>query len=588
MTLPLEDYGLIGDLETAALVSRTGSIDWLCLPRFDSDACCAALLGDERHGFWRIGPAFEGWSNRRGYRDDTLILESEFARGGNAARLIDFMPPRDGAPRVIRIVEGRQGQVPLRLELSLRFDYGQITPWLEPHEDATCAIVGPDLAAIRSPIPLRSTGAVLHADFTVSAGQRLAFSLAWGPSNAGVPPEIEPGRALATTEAYWRNWAGRFAFPTRWRDPVLRSLITLKALIHRPTGGLTAAPTTSLPEVIGGSANWDYRFCWLRDATFTVGALLNAGYHDEAVAWRDWMLRAIAGSPDRLRIMYRVDGGRHVPEWELSWLPGYAGSRPARAGNAAAAQRQVDVRGELIEAMHLMDHAGLRRPMRSTALEQALVEQLETGWRQPGHGLWEDRGEPEHYVYSKVMAWVGIDRFLRGAPVEVDPEVRQRLAGVREQIHAEVCERGYSARRGHFVQRYGTEALDGSLLLLAPAGFLPADDPRIEGTIAAIRRELMVDGLVLRKPRSQAPHEGAFLPCTCWLADCLSMQGRDEEAAELLEQVLAVRNDLGLLSEQYDPERRRLCGNFPQALSHLSLVNTALGLSGPVLERAGG
>ncbi len=588
MTRPLEDYGLIGDLETAALVSRSGSIDWLCLPRFDSDACCAALLGGEQHGFWRIGPAFDGWSLRRRYRDDTLLLESEFARGGNVVRLIDFMPPRDAAPTVIRIIEGQQGQVPLRLELSLRWDYGQITPWLEPREDAICAIVGPDMIAVRGPIPLHSTGAALNAEFTVSAGQRLAFSLAWAPSTAGMPPALEPERALAATEAYWRNWAGRFTFPTRWRGPVLRSLITLKALIHRPTGGLIAAPTTSLPEVIGGSANWDYRFCWLRDATFTVGALLNAGYHDEAVAWRDWMLRAIAGSPDRLRIMYRVDGGRHIPEWELPWLPGYEGSRPVRVGNAAAAQRQVDVHGELIEAMHLMDRAGLKRPAQGTALEQALIEQLETKWHDPGHGLWEDRGEPEQHVYSKVMAWAGIDRFLRNGPVDLNPEIRQRLTGVRQQIHDEVCDKGYSSRRGHFVQRYGTEELDASLLLLAPSGFLPANDPRIENTIKAIRRELMIEGFVLRKPRSQAPHEGAFLACTCWLADCLSMQGRNDEAGELLEHVLAVRNDLGLLSEQYDPDRRRLCGNFPQALSHLALVNTALGLSGPVLERAGG
>jgi GH15 family glucan-1,4-alpha-glucosidase len=370
---------------------------------------------------------------------------------------------------------------------------------------------------------------------------------------------------------------------------VLRSLITLKALIHQSTGGLVAAPTTSLPEVIGGSSNWDYRYCWLRDATFTIIALLNAGYHDDAIAWRDWMLRAIAASPDRLRIMYRVDGSRHLPEWTVSWLPGFAGSRPVRIGNDAAAQEQIDVHGELIEAMHLFERAGISRPSHGLALERALVDRLETVWTDPGHGLWEARGEPKHYVYSKVMAWVGIDRFLKGSK-PANPEDRDlfaRLNALRQAMHQEICQKGYSTRRGHFVQHYGSEKLDASLLLLAPIGFLPIDDPRIRGTIEAVQRELTEDGLVHRKPPAESGGEGAFLPCSCWLADCLSMLGQDQQAAALLERVLEVRNDLGLLAEEYDLQRRQLCGNFPQALSHLALVNTALGLSGPVLVRAG-
>ncbi|HSU04288.1 MAG TPA: glycoside hydrolase family 15 protein, partial [Acetobacteraceae bacterium] len=447
MTCPIEDYGLIGDGETAALVSRNGSIDWLCWPRFDSDACCAALLGNDQHGFWRIAPAFAGWRSTRRYRTDTLVLETEFTRGGNTVRLIDFMPMRKGPPTLLRIVEGLRGQVPLRLELMLRFDYGLITPWLEPRGDVVCAIVGPDQVAFRSPVPVQSAAGKLSADFTVSAGQRLGFALAWGPSKEPPPSPVDPDAALAPTEGYWREWVARFRVHTPWRDPVVRSLITLKALIHAPTGGLVAAPTTSLPEVIGGEANWDYRFCWLRDATFTVGALLNAGYHDEAVGWRDWMLRAIAGSPDRLRIMYRVDGGRHVPEWTVSWLPGYAGSRPVRVGNGAAGQEQIDVHGELIEAMHLLDRAGIPRPEHGLALERDLVLRLENVWTDPGHGLWENRGEPQHYVYSKVMAWVGIDRFVRGtdAQTDADREIVRRLAGLRQAIHKEICEKGYSS-----------------------------------------------------------------------------------------------------------------------------------------------
>ena len=591
MSTRIEDYGLIGDGETTALVSRDGAIDWLCLPRVDSDACFAALLGDERHGSWRIGPAFEGWRSTRRYRPDTLILETEFARGANAVRVTDFMPMRDRTPVLIRMVTGLRGQVEMRYELGLRFDYGLLPPWQEMRPDGTVTgVVRPDQVALRGPVPLRLTDRQVGATFTVSAGQTLSFTLAYGWSRADPPPAPDAEQALAATEKYWRGWIGRFDRKTHWPDATRRSLITLKALIHRPSGGMLAAPTTSLPEVIGGKLNWDYRYCWLRDATFTVGALLNAGYHDEAIAWRDWMLRAIAGQPDKLRIMYRVDGARHLDEWQVKWLPGYEGSGPVRIGNAASDQEQTDVFGELIDAMHLMRQCGIESSPHADATERALLDRLEQTWPEHGHGFWEDRGKPVHYVYSKAMAWAGLDRFLKGAAQAggIDPETVARLTGLRGRIHDEVCEKGFSRARGHFVSQYGGRHLDASLLLLAPIGFLPVDDPRMAATIEAIARDLTEAGLVLRKPRSESPHEGAFLPCACWLADVRAMQGRADDARALLERVLSVSNDLGLLSEEYDTKRARLCGNFPQALTHLGVLNTTLGLSGPVLQRAGG
>ncbi|MEO8716347.1 MAG: glycoside hydrolase family 15 protein [Acetobacteraceae bacterium] len=591
MSRPIGDYGLIGDGETAALVSRDGAIDWLCLPRFDSDSCLAALLGDERHGSWRIAPAIEGWRSSRRYRPDTLILETEFARGGNAVRVTDFMPIRDGAPAVVRIVTGLGGQVDMRLDLALRFDYGLISPWMEAHPDGSAwGVVGPDLVVLRAPVPLQVGRDRIGAAFTVSAGQSLAFTLVHGSSNEDAPPAPDAARALAATEAYWRGWIGRFDKPTHWPEATRRSLITLHALTHRPTGGLLAAPTTSLPEAIGGKMNWDYRYCWLRDATFAVGALLNAGYHEEARAWRDWMLRAVAGQPDKLRIMYRVDGGRHLNEWEVKWLPGYENSRPVHVGNKAADQEQTDVFGELIDAMSLMRRAGIEPSEHARATERALLERLEQTWPQTGHGFWENRGDPLHYTYSKVMAWAGVDRFLRGAARDggADAETIARLTALRDAIHDEVCEKGFDKARGYFVERYGGHHIDASLLLLAPVGFLPVGDPRMAATIEAIARDLTEGGLVLRKPRDEAPDEGAFLPCACWLADVRAMQGRHAEARSLLERVLSVGNDLGLLSEEYDTTRERLCGNFPQALTHLGVLNTTLGLSGPVLQRAGG
>jgi GH15 family glucan-1,4-alpha-glucosidase len=590
MGAPLEEYGLIGDGEAAALVSRDGAIDWLCLPRCDSDACLAALLGDERHGSWRIGPAFEGWRATRRYRPDTLILETDLARGRNAVRVTDFMPMRRGPPAVVRRVTGLEGEVEMRFDLALRFDYGLISPWMQELADGSvCGIVGPDLVALRGAVPLRVAGNRIGASFTVAAGQTLDFTLAYGTSDKAMPPAPHPARALAATEAYWRGWIGQFDRPTQWPEATRRCLITLKALIHRPTGGLLAAPTTSLPEVIGGKMNWDYRYCWLRDATFAVGALLNAGYHEEAIAWRDWMLRAVAGQPDKLRVLYRVDGGRHVNEWQVKWLPGYEGSSPVTIGNDAADQEQTDVFGELIVAQDLMQRAGIPNSAHGLATQHALLQRLEETWPQDGHGFWEDRGDPRRYTYSKAMAWAGVDRFLQGAAQErTDPELIRRLAALRGRIHDEVCEKGFDTERGHFVASYGGRCIDASLLLLPPLGFLPVDDPRMAATIEAVARDLTEDGFVLRKPRDVSPHEGAFLPCTCWLADVRAMQGRDDEARALLARVLSVRNDLGLLSEEYDTRRRRLCGNFPQALTHLGVLNTTLGLSGPVLQRAGG
>ena len=592
MSKPIEDYALIGDGESAALVARDGSIDWLCWPRFDSEACFAALLGTEQNGRFSIGPDFQGWTIQRQYRPDTLILETSFSRGGNRARLIDFMPIRDGsAPTLIRIIEGDSGEVPLHLNFTPVFDFGLLPPWSEHHGPETvAATVGPHMVVLRGPEPLSFAGHSATATFTVKAGQRLAFTLTYSDSTKPLPAAPDASRDLRTTEAWWRSWAGRFSKPTRWRDPVVRSLITLKALIHHPTGGTIAASTTSLPEISGGSANWDYRYCWLRDATFTVSAMLNAGYHQEAEAWRDWMLRAIAGSPDKLRIMYRVDGIRHLPEWELGWLPGYEDSRPVRIGNQASAQEQLDVHGEIIEAFHLLAKAGIPRTSHGLEVETRLVERLEQVWADKGHDIWENRGEPQHFVYSKVMVWAGLDRFLRGPATsgQADPNLVARLIALRTRIHQEVCEKGFNRARGHFTRTYGGREPDGSLLLLPATRFLPIQDPRIEGTIAAIERDLMEDGLVRRKPRRESPDQGAFIACGFWLVDCRAMQGRTADAEALFERLLAIRNDVGLLSEEYDTARHRLSGNFPQTLSHLSLITAALGLSGPVLERSGG
>jgi GH15 family glucan-1,4-alpha-glucosidase len=595
VSAPIEDYALIGDGETAALVSRGGSMDWLCWPRFDSDACFAALLGTPEHGRWLIGPADTTAGGvtavGRRYQPDTLVVETDLATPGGTVRLIDFMPIRDGSSAVVRIVAGLSGAVPMRMDLRLRFDYGALPPWNEAAEDGVVAKVGPDLVVLHAPVPVRVHAHAAEAEFTVAAGQRLAFVLRYGPSNEPPPGTLDAEAALAATQGFWRDWIGRFDDRrTRWPEAVRRSLITLKAMIHRPTSGLVAAPTTSLPEAPGGDKNWDYRYCWLRDSTFTLSALVNAGYHDEAERWRDWLLRAVAGSPAEMRIMYRVDGGRHLPEWSVRGLPGYRYASPVRIGNAASTQLQIDVWGEVLESLHIGERAGLPGSKQADQVQAKLVEHLESVWKDAGSGVWESRQEPRQYTYSKVMAWAGIDRFLKGrASVECGEEMKYRLAALRAEIHGAVCREGWNEGLGAFTQYFGGQELDASVLLLPAAGFLPASEPRMASTIAAIGRELTQGGLVRRTAASGgSTPEGAFLACSCWMADCLNMQGRTDEAVAQLERVLAVRNDLGLLSEEYNVPGQHLAGNFPQALTHLAVVNTALGLSGPVLQRGGG
>jgi GH15 family glucan-1,4-alpha-glucosidase len=580
---------MIGDGRTAALVSREGSIDWLCLPRFDSDACCAALLGTARHGAWRIAPAGD-FTSRRQYQDHTLVLCTEFASGSARVRLTDFMDVTAEHPTVVRLLHGVQGTMRMRCIMAPRFDYGLVPPRIVPRDGAMLAVIGPDLLVLRAPVAfsIPEPGSV-SAEFDIAAGQSCAFVLSYGLSHLPPPAAVEPDDALARTLKFWRDWAGQFHFETAWREPVLRSLLTLKALVYRPTGGMVAAATASLPEVPAGTANWDYRYSWLRDATFTVSALLNAGYHDEARSWRDWMLRAIGESPENMRIMYRVDGSRRMKEWTVDWLPGFEGGAPVRAGNDSAAQRQIDVVGELLDALDLMARAGVEPTAQALQAERLLVGRLEQTWQDKGHGLWESRGRPENYTYSMAMAWAGLDRFLRGQRHDgTDPSRLRELHALRARIHDEVMENCWNRARGHFVDRFGGERVDASLLLLPLVGFLPASDPRMAATIEAVARDLEENGLVWRKPAGGDSSEGAFIACSCWLADCRSMQGRREEAVAILERVLSLCNDVGLLSEQYHPGLGCLTGNFPQALSHLGLVNTALGLSGPVLQRGGG
>ena len=592
MSHPIEDYALLGDGETAALLNRDGSIDWLCWPRFDDDACFAALLGTAENGHWLLAPMAPVTQRSRRCQDDTLVMETNFATAEGAIRITDFMPMRKGASAIVRIVEGLHGTTRMRCELRLRFDYGALAPWLESSASDVVARIGPDLVVLRAPVELAIGAGTVSAEFEVSEGDRRAFVLSYGRGHEPPPPPIDAAAALADTQAFWRGWIGRFDDgKTDWPAQVRRSLITLKALIHAPTGGLIAAPTTSLPEAPGGRLNWDYRYCWLRDASFTLCALLNAGFHEEAAAWRNWLLRALAGAPERLRIMYRVDGSRHLSEWMVDTLPGYRYATPVRIGNAASTQHQIDVFGEVLDALDVARRGGVATSTQETVTALAIVEHLEKVWNTEGSGVWESRAESRHYTYSKVMAWVGLDRFLRyhDGRGSVPPATIERVAALRQTIHDEVCREGWNEGLGTFVQHYGGQAIDASLLLLPLVGFLPADDPRVAATIATIQRELSEGGLIRRnKAKADGPNEGVFLACSCWMADCLNMQGRKDEARAQFERVLAVANDLGLLSEEYNVAGKHLAGNFPQALTHLAIVNTALGLCGPTLQRGGG
>lgn len=592
MTQLIEDYALIGDCQTAALVGRNGSIDWLSFPRFDSPTCLTALLGGPEHGRWLIAPLAPIKRVERRYRKGTLVLETDFETADGAIRVIDFMPPRTREADLVRIVQGLRGQVRVQMELILRPDYGSVVPWVEQTEDGIRAVAGPDALRLRTPVPVFGKAFTTVAEFGVHAGQRIPFDLIWRRSHEPEHDAPVPQSALEETEQWWREWASRSTYRGQWQDAVERSLITLKALTYAPTGGIVAAPTTSLPEHIGSVRNWDYRYCWLRDATFTLLALVNAGYLEEARAWREWLLRAAAAKPSQLHIMYGLAGERRLIEHELSHLPGYEGSRPVRIGNGAYKQFQLDVFGEVLDAMHECWVAGLAPGERGWRMERALVEHLETVWQEPDEGIWEVRGPRRHFTHSKVMAWVAVDRAIRGIEQFGLEGPLQRWRALRETIREEVCRNGYNAQRGAFVQYYGADLLDASLLMIPLVGFLPATDPRVRGTIEAIERELMHDGFVSRYKTVEAvdglpPGEGSFLLCTFWLADNLALLGRTEDARRLFEGVLAVRNDVGLLSEGYDPRARRLVGNFPQAFSHIGLIHTASNLSrGQILSPA--
>jgi GH15 family glucan-1,4-alpha-glucosidase len=586
MPLAIEDYAMIGDGHTAALVGRDGSIDWLCLPRFDSGACFSALLGGPEHGRWRVGPRDEAIAVRRRYREGTLILETDFETATGAVRVIDCMPLSNARWDVLRIVVGLRGRVPMRMELVIRFDYGSIIPWVSRHDGTLSATAGPDTLELHTPVRTRGERMTTRSDFEVGAGERVPFVLNYRPSHEPAQPAIDAEQALAQTGRHWLDWSRRCSFEGRWREPVLRSLLTLKALIYQPTGGIVAAPTTSLPEQPGGVRNWDYRYCWLRDATFTLNALLLAGFTEEAVAWRDWLLRAVAGSPADTQILYSVTGERRLGETELAWLPGYLRAAPVRTGNAAAEQFQLDVYGEVMDTLHLARAAGHALQPHAWGIQCALLAFLDDHWRNPDEGIWEVRGPRRHFTHSKVMAWVAFDRGVKAVERYGLEGPVQAWRHTRDQIHAQVCEAAFDPVRNRFVQHYDGVELDASLLLIPLVGFLPPDDPRVLATIAAIERELVVDGLVLRYPIDTAtavddlpPGEGVFLPCSFWLADCLAVTGRRVEAEALFERLLALRNDVGLLSEEFDPRTGHMQGNFPQALSHMALVHTARLLS---------
>src|SRR6516164_8604204 len=597
LPLDIEDYALIGDCTTAALVGRNGSIDWLCWPRFDSGALFAALLGTSEHGRWRISPADPSPRTSRAYHDDTLVLETVFDTADGSVALIDFMSIGQGDSSVIRLVKGRRGKVARQMHLSLRFDYGVTVPWVTQLEDASGvrAIAGANQAVLRSPVPLQGKNFATVAEFDVLEGECVPFVLTHGQSHLPTPPEIDWNAALQETESFWRDWSSRCSHLGPWREAIQRSLLTLKALTYAETGGIVAALTTSLPEQLGGQRNWDYRFCWLRDATFTLMALVSAGYGDEARAWGQWLRRSVAGSPHQLQIMYGLSGERQLIEWEVPWLPGYHGASPVRVGNAASAQLQLDVYGELIDAMHQGRTLGLAPVEAGWPVQQKLIEHLEQIWEQPDEGIWEVRGGRRQFTFSKVMAWVALDRTVRDAERFRFSAPLESWRKVRDRMHAMICGLGFDSERNTFTQSFGGSELDASLLLISLVGFLPADDPRVRGTVAAIERGLMIDGLVLRYRTEAdidglAPGEGVFLPCSFWLANNYKLQHRDAEARALLERLLSLRNDVGLLAEEYDPKARRQLGNFPQAFSHLALVGTALSLHdvGPAQRRSQG
>lgn len=581
----IEDYALVGDCRTAALVGRDGSIDWLCWPRFDSDACFAALLGNSGHGRWQIAPRSPQASVSRRYRDGTLILETDFEVAKGAVRVIDFMPVGESISHLVRIVVGRRGCVPMRMELVLRFNYGASVPWVTRLPDGSLrAIAGPDMTVLRTRVPLQGEGLKTIARFTVNKGASIPFVLTYGSSYHDVAPPIDVAAMLGLTEKFWRQWANRYPCSGEWSDAVSRSLITLKALTYAPTGGIVAAPTTSLPERLGGVRNWDYRLCWLRDATLTLLALMHAHYFDEAEAWRRWLQRAVAGSPEQMQVMYGLAGERRLDEWMADWLPGYANSRPVRIGNAAARQFQLDIYGEVIDALYQARKGGLESDAVTWAIQCKTLEHLATAWSKADRGVWEVRGRRRHFTYSKIMAWVGVDRAIRSVEefgLE-GPVLHWRK--LRQRIHDDVCQNGFNARLKSFVQSYGSKELDASLLLIPMTGFLPPEDPRVRGTLAAIERNLTLDGLVLRYRTQRTVDglprgEGFFLACSFWLADNLVLQGRQQEARALFERLLALRNDVGLLAEEYNIRARRMLGNFPQAFSHVGLVNTAFNLT---------
>jgi GH15 family glucan-1,4-alpha-glucosidase len=585
MPLSIEDYAMVGDTQTVALVGRDGSFDWMCMPRFDSGACFAALLGSEKHGRWLLAPRDAiAEKTQRKYRDGTLVLETTFHTPSGSVRVLDCMPPRQRIPDVVRVVEGVRGEVAMHMELIIRFDYGSIVPWVRKLDDGRLsAVAGSDALILQTPVDTHGEGFTTVSDFVVRPGERVPFLLSWHASYEPPPPPMDALDALSDTESWWRDWSGRCSYRGEYEQAVKSSLITLKALTFCPTGGMVAAATTSLPERLGGVRNWDYRYCWLRDATFTLYALMLAGYRGEASAFRDWLLRSVAGDPSRLQIMYGIGGERRLREHELDWLPGYLGAKPVRVGNAAVEQLQLDVYGEVMDAMYQAERAGLPADDVSWHLQKALLDFLERAWREPDEGLWEVRGPRQHFTHSKVMAWVAFDRGTKTLKALGGDGLLERWCATREAIRSEIYARGWNDQKGAFTQSYGSPLLDASLLMMPQVGFLPANDPRFVSTVQAIERELMYEGFVLRYPTEGQdglpPGEGAFIACSFWLADCYALMGRTAEARALFERLLSLRNDVGLLSEEYDPVAKRMLGNFPQAFSHVGLINTAFNLT---------